>query len=354
LKILIVGFGSIGKRHLENLLSKTNSEIIVYSKRTDLNSLNKKNIKIFNSLERCLSEKPDIGFITNETAYHIPVAIKLAKSGLDLFIEKPLSNSIENIIVLKNLVRQKKLITQMGFNFRFHDAIKKIRQSIKERKIGRIISVQVEHSSHLPDWHPYEDYKKGYAAKKDLGGGVVLTQSHELDYLYWFFGYPETVFSVTGKFSDLKISTDDLSTSIIKFKNDIIAQIHLSFFQGPEYRSCQINVYVFDFETDDQQAQYLSRLAAFAEGKGTKGTIFWNSESNEVKMYDNKKKRWSVLLKLIKFERNQMYVDEIKHFLNCVKKRKKTINDLEEGIKTMKIALAIKKSAENEKKIKLN
>ena len=328
MKILIVGFGSIGKRHLENLLSKTNSEIIVYSKRTDLNSLNKKNIKIFNSLERCLSEKPDIGFITNETAYHIPVAIKLAKSGLDLFIEKPLSNSIENIIVLKNLVRQKKLITQMGFNFRFHDAIKKIRQSIKERKIGRIISVQVEHSSHLPDWHPYEDYKKGYAAKKDLGGGVVLTQSHELDYLYWFFGYPETVFSVTGKFSDLKISTDDLSTSIIKFKNDIIAQIHLSFFQGPEYRSCKI--------------------------KGTKGTIFWNSESNEVKMYDNKKKRWSVLLKLIKFERNQMYVDEIKHFLNCVKKRKKTINDLEEGIKTMKIALAIKKSAENEKKIKLN
>ena len=98
MKVLIVGYGSIGKRHVNNLLKYTNSEIIICSKRNDLNLLRKKNVKIFKSLDKCLSEKPDIGFITNETAYHIPDSIKLAKVGLDLFIEKPLSDSMKNFL----------------------------------------------------------------------------------------------------------------------------------------------------------------------------------------------------------------------------------------------------------------
>ena len=97
MKFLIAGYGSIGKRHLENLIWNSNTKIIVYSKRKDLTHLEKKNIKVFDSLEKCLAEKPNAGFITNETAYHIPVSKKLAKSGLDLFIEKPLSNSLKSI-----------------------------------------------------------------------------------------------------------------------------------------------------------------------------------------------------------------------------------------------------------------
>ena len=323
----MVGYGSIGKRHVKNILKYTNHQIIICTKRSDLTSLNQKRIKIFDTMKKCLIEKPEIAFITNETAYHIPIAKQLAKRGIDLFIEKPLSNSKKDIKMLQKIVNQKKLITQMGYNLRFHKCIIQIQKLIKQNKIGKIISIQAENGSYLPDWHPYEDYKIGYAGKKELGGGIVLTQIHDVDYLFWFFGQPKSIFSFMGKFSNLKISGEDYCASIINFKNNITAELHLDFFQGPEFRGCKI--------------------------KGTNGIISWNSLDNEIKFFNNKKKKWEIIFKINKFERNQMYVDELKHFLKSVKNRDKTINGLDDGIKTMNIALAMKESATKLKIVEL-
>ena len=281
---------------------------------------------MFNSLDDCLKEKPDIAFITNETAYHIPIAIKLAKAGIDIFFEKPLSNSMKNIKNLEIIVKNKKLITQMGCNLRFNDSIKKIKSLIQEKTIGKIFSVKVECGTYLPDWHPYEDYKKGYAARDDLGGGVVLTCIHEIDYLYWFFGNVKEVFSLTGKFSNLRIKADDLSTIILKFKNNIVGEVHLDYFQRPGIRSCKII--------------------------GEKGTIYWNSDDNEVKFYSTKEKKWIKKLITKKYDKNQEYVNEVVHFLDCVKKRKKSLNDLKQGIETLQIALSVIKSSKQKKMIK--
>ena len=325
-KILIIGYGSIGKRHTNNLLKNTNHEIIIFTKRTDLHFKTKR-VRVHNSFDNCLSEKPQIAFITNETSLHIKYAIRLANSGIDLFLEKPLSNSLNGVQTLRNIVNKKKIITQMGFNLRFHKCIIKIKKLVQEQKIGKIISIQAENGSYLPDWHPYENYRSGYAGKKKLGGGIILTQIHDVDYLYWIFGNPISIFSVNGKFSDLDISAEDYASSIIQFKHRIIAELHLDFFQGPEYRRCKI--------------------------KGTIGTIYWNSIKNEVKLYNNRTKKWKIILKLKNFERNQMYIDEINYFLKCVKTRKKTTNSIDDGIKTLKIALAMKKSGKNKKIIKL-
>jgi len=326
MKILVVGYGSIGKRHVTNLLGNTKAEIIICTKRKNL-KFSGKNVKVINSLDKALKENPTIGFITNETAYHISTAIKLARAGLDLFIEKPLSNSTKGIKILEKIVKEKKLIVQMGFHMRFHKCILKIHELLEQKKVGRVISGQVENGSYLPDWHPYEDYRKGYAAKNRLGGGIVLTQIHEIDYLYWFFGKPRSIYSVTGKFSDLETTVDDYSSSIMKFKQNITTEMHLDFFLGHEYKRCKI--------------------------KGTKGIIFWNSVYNEVKFFDAKKKSWKMILKLKNFERNDMYVDEIKYFLKHVKNRKKPMNSLDEGIDTMKIALNIIKSGKTKKVIEI-
>ena len=319
MKFLIAGYGSIGKRHLENIISNNNSEIIVYSKRKDLSNLRKKNIKIFNSLEKCLSEKPNVGFITNETVHHVPVSKKLATAGLDLFIEKPLSNSTKSVSELVKLTKTKKLVTLMGCNLRFHECIKKIKSLIEQEKIGKIISVQVECGTYLPDWHPNEDYSKGYSARDDLGGGVVLTCIHEIDYLYWFFGEVKEVFSFTGKFSNLKIKSDDLSAIIMKFRNNVIAEIHLDYFQKPETRSCKII--------------------------GTKGMIVWNSSNNQVKLYNLKNNKWSTKLKIKNYKKNDMYKKELAHFINCIKQKKKSLNDISQGQYVLKIALGIIKSS---------
>ena len=320
--VLIVGYGSIGKRHLENFLQFKDIRLTVYTKRNDLQLLKKKGIKVSNSLTECLKENPDVGVIANETSLHTPIAIKLAKEGLDLFLEKPLSNSLKDIEKLRAIVKKNKLITQMGCNLRFHPCINKIKNLIEQQKIGKIISAQVQCCSYLPDYHRWEDYRKSYAARKDLGGGVILTQIHEIDYMYWFFQEVENVISMSGKFSDLDVTAEDYAPSLLKFKNKIIGELHLDYFQRPEFRSCKI--------------------------RGTKGEIYWDSVDNCVDVFNMNKKRWETKFDS-GFSNNldtySSYVEELKHFLKCVKRRKETINDLEQGVTTLKIALAIKKAS---------
>jgi len=323
-KILVIGYGSIGKRHVENLLSISNFEIIVCTKRDDISKL-KKHAKVYHTIKQCLKEKPDIGIIANETSLHIPTAIKLANAGLDLFLEKPLSNSLKDVEKLHAIVKKKKLITQMGCNMRFHPCIKKIKSMIEQKKIGRIISAQVQNCSYLPDYHPWEDYRKGYAARKDLGGGIILTQIHEIDYMYWLFQEVENVISMSGKLSDLDITAEDYVSSLLKFKNKIIGELHMDYFQRPDFRSCKI--------------------------RGTKGEIYWDSDNNHVNIYSINKKRWKAELKVKNYQRNFSYVEQLKHFIKCVKQRKETINDLEQGIDILKIALAMKKSSKTMKSV---
>jgi len=322
IKVLIVGYGSIGKRHLENFLQLKDIQLIVYTKRNDLQLLKKKGIKVSNSLTECLKENPDIGVIANETSLHIPIAIKLAKEGLDLFLEKPLSNSLKDVKKLYAIVKKKKLITQMGCNLRFHPCIMKIKSLIEQQKIGKIISAQVQNCSYLPDFHRWEDYRKSYAARKDLGGGVILTQIHEIDYMYWFFQEVENIVSISGKFSELDVTAEDYVSSLLKFKNKIIGELHMDYFQRPSFRSCKI--------------------------RGTKGEIYWDSDDNCVDVYNMNKKRWEIKFNdgfPYDLDIRSSYVEELKHFLKCVKHRKETINNLEQGIETLKIALAIKKAS---------
>jgi predicted dehydrogenase len=215
----------------------------------------------------------------------------------------------------------------MGCNMRFHPCIKKIKSMVEQQKIGRIISVQVQNCSYLPDYHPWEDYRKGYAARKDLGGGIILTQIHEIDYLYWLFQEVENVISISGKFSDLDITTEDYVSSLLKFKNKIIGELHMDYFQRPDFRSCKI--------------------------RGTKGEIYWDSDNNHVNVYAMNKKRWKTEMEVKNYQRNFSYVAQLKHFIKCVKQRKETINDLEQGIDTLKIALAMKKSSKTMKSVEV-
>ena len=326
-KVLIVGYGSVGNRHLENFLRFKDIQLTVYTKRNDIQLLKKKGIKVSDSLNECLKENPNIAVIANETSLHVPTAIKLAKAGLDLFLEKPLSNSLKDVEKLHAIVKKKKLITQMGCNLRFHPCIKKIKSLIDQQKIGRIISAQVKSCSYLPDYHPWEDYRKGYAARKDLGGGVLLTQIHEIDYMYWLFQEVENVISMSGKLSDLDITAEDYVSSLLKFKNKIIGELHMDYFQRPDFRSCKI--------------------------RGTKGEIYWNSDNNSVNIYRMDKKRWKTELEVKNYQRNFSYAEQLKHFLKCVKQRKETINDIEQGIDTLKIALAMKKSSKIMKPVRV-
>jgi predicted dehydrogenase len=327
MKILVVGYGSIGKRHVKNLSSLNQTQVSVCSKNKEAWKLEKKGIKTFTTIEQALKEKHNVAIICNETSLHIKTAIKLADNGYHIFLEKPISNSLKNIPALIKIIKRKKLITMVGCNMRFHHGIKLMKSLIDKNEIGSILSVTVENGSFMPDWHPWENYQISYASQKKLGGGVVLTQIHEIDYLYWFFGKVDDVYSFTEKLTDLQIDVEDYSGSLLKFKNKIIAELHLDYFQKPSVRSCKII--------------------------GTKGQITWNWENNHVQIFKNKYKKWVTKNIEKKFDRNKMFVDELQYFLKCVKKRKIPMNSIIDGLEPQKIALAIKKSSKCGKKIRM-
>ena len=327
MKTLVVGYGSIGKRHVKNLMGFNQTQVSVCSKNKEVLQLGKKGIKIFTTIEQALKEKHDVAVICNETSLHVKTAIKFANKGCHIFLEKPISNSLKDIPPLIKIIKNKKLITMIGCNMRFHSGIKLMRQLIDKKEIGEIISVYAENGSFMPDWHPWENYRISYASSMRLGGGVVLTQIHEIDYLYWFFGKVFEVYGLTGKLSDLEIDVEDYAVCLLKFKNKIIAEIHLDYFQKPSVRNCKII--------------------------GKKGQIRWNWENNHVQIFKNKDKKWVTKNFEKKFDKNKMYVDELEYFFNCVKRKKTPMNSIIDGLEPQKIALAIKESSKCGKKIRI-
>lgn len=328
MKSLVIGYGSIGKRHIENLSKFNNMHISVCTKRKKDKFLRENNCVVFSSIDDAIKTNPDFAIISNETSLHANIAKKLIKSKINFFVEKPISHTMADLGPILNSVKKNSLVTQVGCNYRFNPFLKEIKNLIGKGILGHIISVQAENGSYLPEWHPNEDYRQSYAGRKEFGGGVVFTCIHELDTLYWLFGKASRVFSITGKYSDLKINADDLSVIILQFPKNIIGEIHLDFFQKPSSR-------------------YLKII-------GTKGTLFWDFSTKKLMFFNSKTNKWIVKLHLKNYNTNDMYVEELKHFINCVKNNTETINPISIGIEVLKIALYVKKSSEIRKMISIN
>ena len=188
MKILICGVGSIGERHINNLLSLGYTDIILYrTSNSELRSLSG-DFEVYDSLDEALSQKPAIAFVTNPTSLHLNTAIKCASAGCNLFVEKPLSHNIKNVDTLNQILIKKDLVCMTGFMYRYHPLIKKMKEIITSKTLGDLIWIRSSWGEYLPDWHPWEDYRTGYAAQDKLGGGPTATLSHDLDLAIWFSG----------------------------------------------------------------------------------------------------------------------------------------------------------------------
>ena len=169
------------ERHFNNL--KKLGYINIYFLRTNKSNLDTSDINennVFYDIDEAFTINPDIVFITNPTAFHVDIALRVARSGCHFFIEKPISNSLDRCADLLKIVNENNLITMVGFQFRFHPLLLDLKSLINEGELGNIFYVNSFYGEYLPDWHPYEDYKQSYSAKDDLGGGVILTLSHPL------------------------------------------------------------------------------------------------------------------------------------------------------------------------------
>src|SRR3989344_3608100 len=216
MKIIVIGCGSIGQQHLRNIVSLgENNFIAVDLDDKRLENLKKqiKSLKTYANLDEALkSETPiDAAFVCTPSSLHIPLAAKLAKTKINLFLEKPLSDTLKGIKEVEILVKKNNLITMMGMNYRFQPGLIKIKELLDKKTIGNILLINSFGGHYLPDWHPKMDYRQEYAAQKKLGGGVLLTSIHGLDYLRWLVGEPKWVFGHIDKVSNLEIDVEDVA-----------------------------------------------------------------------------------------------------------------------------------------------
>jgi predicted dehydrogenase len=331
-KILVVGCGSIGQRHIRNLQS-LGADVAVCDSRADQLS-NVKNLykikEIYTNLDEALSGNLNGIVVCTPTALHVPVASAAAKKGCYIFVEKPLSDSLDNVDDLLKTVKKNNASLMLGFNLRFHPCLQKIKDILDEGKIGRTISAKAEVGQYLPDWHPSEDYRKSYSAQKALGGGIILDAIHEIDYVRWFLGDVSEVFCYADKLSHLEIDTEDIAEILLRFKSKAIGNIHMDYVQRVYNRKCEI--------------------------VGDEGTVTWNFSDNIVRLYTAKSKQWQLFPisnEQTGFDFNQTYLQEMKCFIQCLTEKLSPPVDGTDGKRIQEIALAAKKSAEIAEVIRL-
>lgn len=273
------------------------------------------------TLEAMLDRRPEAVLVASPTNVHVEHAIAAAERGCQLFIEKPISHVHDEALDrLVAVVREKGLVSLVGCNLRFHPGLIHVKRIVDDGRLGRLTMARAEFGHYLPDWHPDEDYRHGYSARKELGGGVILDAIHELDYVRWLMGDVASVAAFAGHLSRIEIDTEDTASIILRFASGAFGEVHLDYVQRAYTRSCEVI--------------------------GDEGTLAWEFRRAEVRLFNPKMSVWEVYPGPTGWRSNQMYVDEMRHLLACVAGVEKSQYDVVEGTRVLDIALAAKRSAE--------
>jgi len=327
MKIIVVGCGSIGRRHIKNLKKLSVDNILVFDKEREqaLKVQKECDVEILDTFEDAVKEKADAALVCTPNHTHIPIATKMVQGGKHVFIEKPLSNTLVGVHHLLREAKKRNLITMVGCNLRFHEASKKLKELLEGNIIGKIYGARMEFGNYLPNWeHPQKDYRKRYSAKASMGGGIIMDAIHDIDYACWLFGFPKKGFCFYGKFSNLEIDTEDFAEILLKFENKIV-EIHLDYLQRERIRE-----YVLIGEKGNIEIDFNEIRVKIAFQNGIKSSVFKFSG-----------------------DKNQMYLDEMRHFIECIKHGREPENSVEEAIKVLEIALKAKESSNKGKVFEL-
>ncbi|MCR4738690.1 MAG: Gfo/Idh/MocA family oxidoreductase [Lachnospiraceae bacterium] len=309
MKICFVGIGSIAKRHIRNIseiCKERGTELTIDA----LRRKDSRGLDLPDGIDRVYTDEEelpgdyDVIFITNPTEYHADTLVKLHDRSKHFFIEKPVA-TLDTIETLDKISFREDSVYYVACPLRYNDVIRYLKKEIDPE---RVISVRSISSSYLPDWRPGTDYRKSYSAHRDMGGGVGIDLIHEWDYLTWFFGFPDSVKSFTGKISGLEIDSDDHAIYIARYKN-MIAELHLDYFGRQSIREVEL------FTDEDTII-----------GDIINGTVRYLKEGKTVSLQK---------------ERDAYQKRELEYFLDLIEGGKKPQNDVENAIKVLKLTQGI-------------
>lgn len=316
---LIIGLGSIGRQHLRNLIALGQHNILLC--RSGKGTLPDDELSAFAStqnLQEALARRPRAVIVANPTAFRVPVASAAAQAGCHLFLEKPVSHAPEGVAMLARAVEARGLCAQVGFQFRFHPALRQIKQWLVAGAIGRAVSIKAHWGEYLPGWHPWEDYRNSYSARVQLGGGVITTLCHPFDYCRWLLGEVQSVLALAGRLSGLEIEVEDVAQIILRFESGALGSVYLDYVERPPRHDLQII--------------------------GQHGKITWNYANSVATLCHADSRLSSTFAPANGFERNFMFLEEMRDFIYCLNTGAQPQCHLRDGIRALEIALAVKQS----------
>jgi predicted dehydrogenase len=323
MRALIVGFGSIGQRHLANLRQiEPDAWITVWHQRTEPEATRRMPPgadAVVYSLDAALSESPDAAIIASPAPLHVHAALALADQGSHLFVEKPLSDSLEGIDALIDLCHARSVVLMVGYHLRFCRSLQIARDVLREERIGRLLSLRAEVGQYLPEWRPESDYRHGVSARQALGGGVLLELSHELDYVRWLAGDVRSVQAQIGHLSNLDVDVEDVAELLLRFSSGAVGSVHLDMVQRPMSRLCKV--------------------------VGTAGSLTWDGITHNVRVFSAGDVGWTDVHAPAPVDRNAAFVSELQHFLGCVRTGATPLVGGEDGRLALELALAAKSSS---------
>lgn len=320
MKFLITGLGSIGRRHLRNLVSLGEKDILLY--RTRKSTMPEEDLAGYATVydyEEALAAKPDAVIVSNPTSLHLDIAIPAAERGMHLLLEKPISHNYDRVDRLVKAVGTTGAKVLVGFQYRFHPTLGLLRQAIHEGAIGRPVTFRVHWGEYMPGWHPWEDYRKSYAARPDLGGGVVLTLCHPFDYLRWIFGEVDGLWAFTAEAPEIMPGIESSAEVGMQFMSGVAGTVHLNYVQQSGIHKMEV--------------------------VGTDGLLSWDNTSGDLRIFNNHTREWTTRHTPEGFERNHLFISEMHAFLNLINGESLSTCTLDDGIKALDITLAVHRSA---------
>jgi predicted dehydrogenase len=323
IKVLVLGCGSIGQRHISNLRAIGVGEVIA----CDLDPYRaavvreQYGISVFSCFSEALQDSPDAALICTHPANHLEAARLAVRADCHVFIEKPISNTLEGLEDLVHEAETRSRVICVGYNWRFHPSFLKLKQLIDDGAIGDALCARVNWGQHLPDWHPWEDYRLGYSARRSLGGGVLL-DSHEFDYITWFLGEVERVSCIARRVSHLEIETEDIADVLLVFYSGAQASMHLDYLQRPAQRC-------YEFF-------------------GSQGTIQW-SLGKGIFFYKASTGKRETFSDPADFDLNATYTEELLHFFSCIRNGAQSYTDARRGKYILELILAAKESSQTQR-----
>ena len=317
-RLLVIGCGSIGQRHLRNAATLEVPERLAFdpdeNRRVDAQA---GGARTFDNLEAALSAGADAVWICTPPASHVGLARRALATGAHLFVEKPLSHTLEDTAQLVDDARAAGRVCMVGYNLRFHQGIRRMLSLVAAGTIGEIVAVRAEFGHYLPDWRPTRDYRQGYNAHRSQGGGILLDASHEIDYLRALVGEFSHVYCLARNTGRLEVETEDLATLVMRSTTDVPVELHLDCLQRAYSRSCKVI--------------------------GSDGTLVWEY-ARGLDVYTAVDRTWRH--EPLSPDPNLMYLDQMTHFMACVRGDATPPVDAATARRVLEIVLAAKASAD--------